>query len=231
MKKSLPVLLCWFCCFLAIRTNAQKWMSGRFTDVNGNSQAGLIRIPGGKGPVKDEAFIEFKEEAKANAFQLSASDLQSFVIGKDSFVVAHAPRNETWAKKEFDFVRVVLNEDIKLYLAGASGKGSRGFEFSPGIGVGTGIGTGGYGGVGAGAGVSVPIFSGDGGGDYERTTWYFGANTAVMKPLSNENFEDIMCDIMGDEPDVVDKIHRKVYVLGNIDRLIAYFKQLRSLNR
>jgi len=32
---------------------------------------------------------------------------------------------------------------------------------------------------------------------------------------------------MGDYPDVVDKIKAKVYVLGNIDRLIAYFNQVK----
>lgn len=223
------IILFFLLAIVSVKSYGQKWMPGRFTDVKGNTETGLIRVPGGKGPVKDEAFIEFKEDVKANPFQLSAGDLKSFVIGKDSFVVAHAPKNETWTKKELDFVKVVLNEDIKLYVAG-SGKGG-GSGFSPGFDIGTGIGTSSYGGVGAGAGVSVPIFGGgDGGGGYEKTSWYFGANTAEMKPLNNENFEDIMCDMMGDEPDVVEKIRRKVYVLGNIDKLVAYFKQVKSLN-
>jgi hypothetical protein len=224
MKKSRRVVLCFFYCLVAIttKTYAQKWVAGRFTDVKGNTEVGLIHIPGGKGPVKDEAFIEFKENAKANPFQLSASDLQSFVIGKDSFVVAHAPKNESWTKKELDFVKVVINEDIKLYVT-RSGKAGHGFGFSPGIGVGAGLGSGGYGG-GVGAGVSVPILGGGDGGDHEKTNWFYGVNTAEMKALNNVNFEDVMCDIMGDYPDIVEKIRRKVYVLGNIDKLLILFK-------
>ena len=49
-----------------------------------------------------------------------------------------------------------------------------------------------------------------------------------MKRLNDLNFEDIMCDMMGDEPDVVDKIRAKVYVLENIDRLVAYFNKVKA---
>ena len=94
---------------------------------------------------------------------------------------------------------------------------------------GIGASTGGYGsGVGMGAGVSVPILGGGGGGESSRALVYFyGENTAAMKPLTNENFEDVMSDMMGDYPEVVDKIHAKVYMLANVDRLIAYFKQVK----
>jgi hypothetical protein len=215
---------------LTISVQAQKWLPGRFTDVKGNIQTGLIRTnPPGKAPIKDEAFIEFKEDNKAEPFKLSASDLRSFVVGKDSFVVAHAPQNENWSRNELDFVKVVIDEPVKLYAAQVgSGKG-RGFGFSPGIS--TGIGTGGYGGGFGGAvggGISIPI---GGRGGSEKTTWYFGENTAEMKRLTNENFEDVMTDIMGDEPDVVDKIRSKVYVLGNIDKLVVYFKQVTASHK
>src|ERR1700742_3518776 len=87
------------------KANAQKWLPGHFTDIKGNVETGFIRInPSAKGPVKDEGFIEFREDSKTNPFKLSASDLKSFVIGRDSFIVAHAPGNETWAKREIDFV-------------------------------------------------------------------------------------------------------------------------------
>jgi hypothetical protein len=215
---------------LSISIQAQKWQPGRFTDIKGNIQTGLIRVdPSGKAPIKGEGFIEFKEDNKAEPFKLSAGDLRSFVAGKDSFVVAHAPQNENWSRNELDFVKVVLDEPVKLYVAKASSGGGRGFGFSPGIS--TGIGTGGYGGGfggGLGGGISIPI---GGRGGSEKITWYFGENTAEMKRLTNENFEDIMTDIMGDEPDVVDKIRSKVYVLGNIDKLVAYFKQVTASHK
>jgi len=217
-----PLFILIFLLISCITASAQKWQPGHFTDVKGNKEAGLIRVnPSGKPPIKNEAFIEFKEDTKTEPFKLSASDLQSFVIGRDSFVVAHAPANETWAKREFEFVKVVVNEDIKLYEARVGSVGGKsGIGFSPAIG--GGIGTGGYGG-GLGGGISIPI-----GGGGEKTTWYFGANTAELQRLTNENFEDIMTDIMGDEPDIVDKIHAKVYVLANIEKLIAAFKQVRA---
>ena len=210
---------------------AQKWQPGYFNDVKGNKETGFIRVnPSAHGPIKDEGFIEFKESKKANPIKLSASDLQSFIIGQDSFVVAHAPKNQMWSKKEFDFVKVVLDEDIKLYAAkGGSGRGGHGLIFEPGIGIGAG--TGGYGsGIGGGVsgGIGIPI---GGGGDNGKTTWYFGTNTAEMRQLTDENFEDVMSDMMGDEADVVDKIHTKVFVLANIDKLVAYFKQQKAADR
>ena len=220
------LLIIFLLILICISAQAQKWLPGHFTDVKGNKETGLIRInPSGKAPIKTEAFIEFKEDSKTEPFKLSASDLRSFVIGKDSFVVAHAPGNETWEKREYDFVKVALDEDIKLYEAHVASGGKSGVGFAPEVG--GGIGTGGYGG-GFGGGVSIPINIGGRGGGSEKTTWYFGANTAEMQRLTNENFEDIMTDIMGDEPDVVDKIHAKAYVLANIEKLIAYFENLKE---
>ncbi len=225
IMRSILIILFFMLMIISAKSNAQKWQPGHFTDVKGNIESGFIRFGSGKAPVKGEGFIEFKEEKKTEPFKLSASDLRSFVVGKDSFVVAHAPGNETWAKNEFDFVKVALDEDIKLYAAGGvKTGGGHGIGFAPEIG--TGIGTGGYGG-GVGGGISIPI-GGGGGGSYEKLVYYYGDNTADMKRLNDQNFEDVMSDMMGDYPDVVDKIHAKVYVLENIDRLIAYFKQVKD---
>ena len=220
------IFIFFFLMAAGISAYAQKWQPGHFTDVKGNIQTGLIRLnPPGKGPIKDEGFIEFREDKKVEPFKLSASDLKSFVVGKDSFVVAHAPQNEDWSRNELDFVKVVVDEQPKLYAANAGGRGRSGIGFSPGIS--TGIGTGGYGsgfGAGLGGGISLPI----GGGRSSKLTWYYGENPAEMKRLTNENFEDIMTDMMGDYPDVVDKIHAKVYVLANIEKLVAYFNQVKQ---
>lgn len=218
--RSIVILLFFLLGYTAVQ--AQKWQPGNFTDVKGNRETGLIRInPSGKAPIKDEGFIEFREDEKANPYKLSASDLRSFVAGKDSFVVAHAPQNASWGKEETDFVKVVLDEPTKLYLAqGGKGSGGSGFGISPGVGLG--YGTGGYGGgVGGGIGISL---GGGHGGRGGKSIYYYGSNTADMKQLTDENFEDIMTDIMGDEPDVVEKIHAHQYTLKNIEKLIAYFK-------
>lgn len=226
IMRPILIILFFMLIIVSVKSQAQKWQPGHFTDVKGNTEVGLIRTnPPGKPPIKGEGFIEFREDNKANPFKLSASDLRSFVIGKDSFIVAHAPNNEYWLNKEFDFVKVVLDEDLKLYAAKEGGSGGSGIGFEPDIGAG--VGTGGYGG-GVGGGISIPI---GGGGGKEKAIWYFGANSAEMQRLTNENFEDIMTDIMGDYPDVVDKIHAKVYVLANIDKLVAYFNQVKAAGK
>ena len=224
-----PILIILFFMLMIVSANlyAQKWQPGHFTDVKGNIESGFIRFGGGKGPIKGESFIEFKEDNKTAPFKLSASDLKSFVMDKDSFVVAHAPGIETWAKNNFDFVKVVLDEDIKLYAAGGVKGSNHGFGFAPEVG--TGIGTGGYG-SGVGGGISIPI-GGGGGGTFEKRVYYYGDNTADMKRLNDLNFEDVMSDMMGDYPEVVDKIHAKVYVLENIEKLITYYKQLKTAHK
>jgi hypothetical protein len=221
--RSIPIILFLMFCFTAAKS--QKWQPGNFTDVKGNRETGFIRVnPGGKGPIKDEGFIEFKETEKNNPYKLSASDLRSFVAGKDSFVVAHAPKNESWSKEETDFVKVVLDEPTKLYVAqGGKGGGGRGIGFSPGVGVG--YGSGGYGG-GLGGGVGISLGGGGGRNGGGKTIYYYGANTAEMARLTDENFEDIMTDIMGDEPEVVEKIKAHKYGLKNIEKLVAYFNEL-----
>jgi hypothetical protein len=225
-----PILVILFFLLVTIaeKSQAQRWLPGHFTDTSGKTTVGLLRIdPPGKGLKKDEGFIEFKADKKAKPIKVTASDLKSFVVRKDSFVVAHAPKNETWPKKELDFVAVALDEDIKVYagFGGGSGRGS-GFSIGIGLGGGFGIPIGRNFGLGVGAGTYVPLY-GEGSG-YEGIAWYYGENTAKMYRLTDENFEDTMSNIMGDYPEVVEKIHKKEYFLGNISRLIAYYKQVEA---
>lgn len=210
---------------IAISAKSQKWLPGFFTDIKGNKVAGLIREnPSNKGPIKDEGFIEFKDNSKANPYKLSASDLKFFIIGQDSFVVAHAPGNSNWSKKELDFVKVALDEETKLYAADVStgSGGQRSPLVSPEFG--GGIGTGGYGGFGGGVGINLGGGSGKG---RVMRTYYYGTNTATMQQLTPMNFKDVMSDIMGDEPDVVDKIQTNQFNIFNVEKLLIYFKQLK----
>lgn len=216
---------------IAVSAKSQKWQPGSFTDIKGNKVTGLLREnPTNKGPIKDEGYIEFKDDSKANPYKLSASDLKSFMIGRDSFIVAHAPGNSNWSKKELDFVLVALDEETKLYVANVAtggGGGGLGSRVQPEFG--GGIGTGGYGGFGGGVGINLG--GGSGGKGKVITTFYYGANTAVMQQLTPINFKDVMSDIMGDEPDVVDKIQSGQFNIYNVDKLIAYFKQVKAAHK
>jgi len=222
------ILIILFCMLIAVSAKSQKWQPGSFTDIKGNKVSGLIREnPTSKGPIKDEGYIEFKDDSKANPYKLNASDLTSFTIGRDSFVVAHAPGNSNWSKKELDFVEVVLDEETKLYganVATGGGGGGRGVSVAPEFG--GGIGSGGYGGFGGGVGINL----GGGGSGKGKViaTYYYGTNTATMQQLTPMNFKDVMSDIMGDEPDVVDKIQSGQFNINNVNKLIAYFKQVKA---
>jgi hypothetical protein len=228
--RSILIILFFMLIIISAKSQSNKWQPGHFTDTKGNVETGLIRSnPSGKGPVADEGFIEFKQDEKANSFKLSASDIQSFVVGRDSFVVAHAPKNEVWTKKELDFVKVALDEQLKLYVTKAgSGGGGSGVGFSPSLSTGIGSGGYGYGGMGGGVGINI---GGGGGRGSNKITWYFGANTAEMEHLTDENFADVMSEIMADEPEVVEKIRNKEYILGNIEKLIALFEKARAAHK
>jgi hypothetical protein len=222
------ILIILFFMLIAVSAKSQKWQRGSFTDVKGNKVLGLIKVnPSKKGPIKDEGFIEFKDESKST-YKLSASDLRSFTIGRDSFVVAHAPGNSYWSLKELDFVKVALDEETKLYVTDVASEtgGGGGLGVQPEFGAG--MGTGGYGGVGGGVGINI-----GGGRRYGRVmaTYYYGPNTAEMQQLTPMNFKDIMSDVMGDEPEVVQKIQANQFNLDNIDKLIIYFKQVQASHR
>ena len=222
---------------LFLTAKSQNWQPGYFYDLKGVKSTGLISLnPRGKGPIKNEGFIEYKEDAKAEPMKLSASDLRSFVMGKDSFIVAATPR-EGWNKNDIDFVRVVVDAPLRLFeVTGGIGGNGGSSGFRPGISIGAGGGTGGYGGGGfgggVGGGVSIPIFGGGGGGSRGsgKTVYFYGANTAEMKLITAENFIDVMTEIMGDEPDVVEKIQTKKYGPKDMDKLIVYFKQVHKSN-
>ena len=229
--RSILIILFFLLITISEKSQAQRWLPGHFTTIKDSIGTGLIRIdPPGKGLVKDEGFIEFKTDKKAKPFKVSAGNLKYFVIGRDSFVVAHAPKNETWPGKELDFVEVVLDEDIKLYAGygGTGGGGGSGFSIGIGLGGGFGIPIGRNFGLGVGGGVDVPLF---GSGSYSGIAWYYGENTVQMFRLTDENFEDIMSNIMGDEPDVVDSIHRKEYGLGNMGQLVSYFNKMKAARK
>ncbi len=208
---------------------AQKWLPGHFYDTKGNKVTGLIHLnPSGKGPIRGEGFIEFKEDNKASTIKLSASDIRSFVIARDSFIVAATDR---WSDQNLDFVRVALDAPLKLYSAFGAGSSGGGGGFSPQIsgGIGTGIGSGGYYGGGLGGGISIPI--GGGSRAASKSIYFFGTNTADMKPISNQGFIDIMSEVMGDEPEVVEQIRAKKFSLNNIEKLIAYYKAVEDAHR
>jgi hypothetical protein len=218
------ILIILFLMLAFVSAKSQGWQPGSFIDTKGNKETGLIRRSG-KQPIKDEAAIEFKDDSKANPYTLSASDLKAIIIGRDSFVVAAAPQTADW-RNYLDFVKVAFDDDpdMKLYMfQGSAGGGGGGIR--PEVGVGAGTGIGGYGGgvgAGVGGGIGIPI---GGGGRSNKTIYYYGANTAQMKQLTEATFTDIMTEMMGDAPDIVDALHEHKYNIGNMNKLIADYRK------
>jgi hypothetical protein len=214
------ILIILFFLLTFVTAKSQKWQAGVFYDVKGSRVPGEIRLyPSGKPPIKDEAFFEYREGPKATAIKISASDVRSFIVARDSFVVA---ANGGWSNYELDFVRVALDAPIRLFQAAVSSGGGSGFSISPGLGIG--LGSGGFGG-GIGGGISIPIGGGGRGGS-KGSIYFYGDNTANMKPISDQNFVDVMSDVMADEPEAVEEIKLNKYNPGNMEKLIAYYNKL-----
>ena len=209
---------------ITFTAQAQKWQPGYFFDTKGNKVPGMIQTgQTGKGPIKNEGFIIYKENPKANEIKLSASDIKYYVAGKDSFIIAHPPAYETWPKAELDFVQVELDEPLKLYTyrGGSSGRGG-GFKVSPGFS--GGIGGGGYGG----GGVGISIGGGNNGGYSKGANYYYGASVGEMTQVTPINFIDVMTDIMADEPQAVEAIQKGKFNISKMEALISYYKKLKA---
>lgn len=209
---------------LGISAFAQKFQEGYFYDKRGIKNTGFIsQNPSGKGPIKDEAFIEFKEYEKDKPIKLSASDMKSYVVGRDSFIVA-ASLTDDWSKEQLDFIRVAINAPLKLYMARVGNVSGRQKAVSVNPALSTGYGSGGMGG-GLAGGVSINLGRNRGGGG-THISYFYGESTNGMKAITEENFTDVMIEIMGDEPAAVQQLRTNKYGLRDIEKLIAYYHQL-----
>ena len=216
---------------LAFTARAQmfggKFEQGYYYDINGQKVEGLINDnTSGKGPIPNEGYIIFKETDKAPKQQLSASMIHGFVVGVDSFIVAHAPRLGSWSKYELDFLRVVINDSTKLYTiyGGDRGKESRG-GMRPSVSTGLGIGGGYGGGLGMGLSLGSGLF---GGGGSSHAVYYYGSGVGDMVEINKQNFVAAMTEVLAAEPEAVKKVIDKKYKLGDMEALLKYYNQLRE---
>ncbi len=210
---------------VSISAIAQKWQPGYFYDKRGIKNSGFInQTPSGKGPIKNEAFIEYKEYEKDKPMKLSASDMKSYVVARDSFVVA-ASLTDDWAGEQLDFVRVAVNAPIKLYMAKVGDVNGRQKPIAVNPALSTGYGSGGMGG-GLGGGIAINL--GGRGRGAMRIAYLYGESTNGMKLITEENFQDVMIEIMGDEPAAVDVLRNNKTSLRDIEKLIAYYHQLQD---
>ncbi|MGV8880283.1 MAG: hypothetical protein ACOH2A_14785 [Sphingobacteriaceae bacterium] len=194
-----------------------RWEAGHYYDVNGQKVDGFIsRDPAGKSPQPGEGFIIYKAAKDAEKQKLSASMIRSFVIGLDSFTVTHNTHNELRTLNGIDFIKVLVNEPLKLYAANAA----VGRAVSPAIG--GGFGSGG----GIGGGVSINL----GRGGASRFVYYYGTNPDMLTEVTHKNYVEILSEIMAGQPEAVEKIRKKTYKFNDLPKLIVYFYQLKTTN-
>ncbi|MEO7214234.1 hypothetical protein [Mucilaginibacter sp.] len=252
--RNVLLLLCIF--GITITAKSQIWQPGHYTDVQGVKYAGIIRpAPGGKGPFPGEGYIEFKDSEKGEVTPLSTSDLQSFIVGQDSFVVAKAPVRGKWTKMATDFVRIVMNADVKIYTLRiadgkpASYKGSGHIRKLPAILTALGNGTlyanensaivkdnrvteDGL--IKAAPGYLQPVLqlptytTKASNSDGNTKKWYYyGSKPSELQYITDENFKEAIAATMKSQPKVVDYIRANPFGLDNIERLIAYFYKVK----
>jgi hypothetical protein len=209
----LPFLLGLFL-LSAVSASAQlglnQWDDGYFYDANGKKVSGqIVANPSGRSPQDSEGYILFRKDKGEEKEKLTASIVRSFVAGKDSFTVAHAPRTGTWNGRSIDFVKVLVDEPMKLYAANGVAGGGMGPGIRPSLGIGLGINLGGGGGKG-------------------KTVYYYGDDANSLTELRKDNFVEIMSEVMASQPEIVEKIKNKKYRLGNMDQLVFDFYQLKE---
>lgn len=230
MRTSILFLILFFTAALTARAqNGKKFVPGYVVDVKGNKMTGLIQAsPSGRGPIKGQGYIVYKADDKAPKTELSAGSVQYFVTGRDSFVVASAPRNAEWSRNELDFVQVLADEPVKIYALRNAGKSSSGFGVSPEIGIGGGIGTGGGRGFSYGGGGIGLSFGGGSFGGGHRTVYFAGSSPTELTEIIPENFIDVMSDVMADEPAMVEQVQSGKYHINRIESLIYEYYRMKS---
>jgi len=226
----LPLLILLFS-GIAFSASAQlglnQWDDGYFYDSSGKKVIGQIAVnPSGRGPENNEGFILFRKDKGEEKEKLTASMVRSFVAGKDSFTVAHAPRSGAWTGRSIDFVKVLVNEPLKLYAT--TGDSRNGGGMGPGIRPSFGIGGGSFGtGMGGGLGINL----GGGRGGKGKSAYFYGDNPNNLTELRKDNFIEVMSEIMASEPEIVEKIKNKKYKYGNMDELVLDFYKLKDAGK
>jgi len=113
MKKNLLLPLFVLICSTAFA----QYVEGRYYTHDGQKVEGLVehvyQARFGKTP---DNYIMFRPEKGAKKTKLTTKDIQSFAIGKDSFVVIKNFELNSMAKYNEDFARVIKSGKINLYL-------------------------------------------------------------------------------------------------------------------
>jgi|GEM_PF-4381529 len=91
---------------------SKKWKEGRYYDTTRHCHAGLIYYPlPGASLFKGKGhYLLFKNDTNSEEQKIITSEISSFVLERDSFIVSHSKMIE-----KFPVLKVVVNNPVKLY--------------------------------------------------------------------------------------------------------------------
>lgn len=203
--RAILLVICIFNVTLA--ANAQlfgkNWQEGSYYDTLGHKTTGLVAWSRPDKTSKTPGdHIFFKSGKKSDKLKIESSLISAFTMGADSFVVTHV-----MALQHAPFLQVCINRPVKLYFSDKS-------VMSVGGAILGGVAGGAVGGI-----LGGQAFS----GEYGAPAYYYGINPDELHLLTYDNFVTMMCKIMADKPDIVDKIKSKKFRHSNLKDLIIYY--------
>jgi hypothetical protein len=192
-------------CILSVTLSSKaqigrNWAEGSYYDTSGHKLSGFIswhapdklsKKPGDK--------IFYKASKSADKIRIESSDLSSFTMGTDSFVVSRLA-----AINYAPVLQVLLKGPVNLYYWEAD------VVNWPMAALGA------VGGAVAGA----TVIAGVGGGK----AYFYGPDASNFKMLTRNNFIEIMCGIMTDRPEITEKIKNKKIRFNDMHDLLVYYK-------
>jgi hypothetical protein len=195
-----------FLCILSVTFSAKAqlfgkdWAEGNYYDSTGRKTTGLIAWSApDKLSKKPGDHIFYKPTSAAEKVRIETSDITSFTMGSDSFVVSHIS-----SINYAPVLRVLINRPIKLYYWSAHV---------------TSIPVAALGALG-GALAGATVISGTSGGK----AYLYGPDANNLTVVTRKNFIDAMCSIMSNRPEVTMQIINKTLRFADIDDLLILYR-------
>ncbi|MEO6150888.1 MAG: hypothetical protein ABIN95_09270 [Mucilaginibacter sp.] len=144
----------------------------------------------------ENQFFFKKYKKDVSEKKIAAGDIKGYVMGKDSFTVSRNP-----VFKKPPFLKVLINNSTKLYFFKADEK----ISFEP---------------VSA---TSTGFAAGTGKG---RSKYYFyGADPDALQLITETNFIAAMSELMGDKPEIIERVKDKTITLKNLEEWVLFYNQ------
>ena len=197
MKNLLLLLLL----FISISAKAQGWRQGYYYDTTGVKHPGLIDISTMDNAAAynnietiDSDFFKIKINSKVQ--EVLAFDVKAVVVDADSIIVQHSFRT-----KRHGIIKRDTNGTPYRFAAFFQVQLDRS---------------------------DIKVYSQEKAGDYQHNlgwvAYYYGKSVDNLADLTNDNFVEVMSNIMKDSPGIVAKIQNGDFKLRKMNKLLNAYK-------